>query len=99
MGVKKQSRRERAAVLQENGGYHFSLHMYRRLQEEYSRRGQRLRARQMWEVRGENKRQRRRRQTLSQRLETEEEDEPEDSPRREQENKEECMKRKRKRGR
>ncbi|XP_044224679.1 GTPase IMAP family member 7 [Thunnus albacares] len=32
-------------MLQENGGWHFSLHMYQRLEEEWSRREQELRAR------------------------------------------------------
>uniref|UniRef100_UPI003AAC2088 GTPase IMAP family member 4-like n=1 Tax=Centroberyx gerrardi TaxID=166262 RepID=UPI003AAC2088 len=32
-------------MLQENGGWHFSLHMYHRLEEEWSRREQELRAR------------------------------------------------------
>lgn len=31
-------------VLQENGGWHFSFHMYQRLEEEWSRREQKLRA-------------------------------------------------------
>ena len=31
-------------MLQENGGWHFSLHMYQRLEEEWSRREQELRS-------------------------------------------------------
>lgn len=42
-------------MLQENGGWHFSLHMYQRLEEEWSRREQKLRAqleaeKELWEV-------------------------------------------------
>ncbi|KAI3374380.1 hypothetical protein L3Q82_006205 [Scortum barcoo] len=37
-------------MLQENGGWHFSLHMYQRLEEEWSRREQELRARLEAEV-------------------------------------------------
>ncbi|XP_059200754.1 GTPase IMAP family member 4 [Centropristis striata] len=88
-------------VLQENRGWHFSLHMYQRLEEEWSQREQKLRAR--LEVDTDVGSVRRKQKTSEtkinmeaqqeQRLETEEE-EREDSPRKEPENKEKCAERK-----
>lgn len=94
-------------VLQENGGWHFSLHMYYRLEEEWSRREQKLRARLEAEAETDVGSVRRKQKTAEtkintepqqeQRLETEE-DEKGDSPRKERENKEECAERKINRG-
>uniref|UniRef100_UPI0037E7A9CC GTPase IMAP family member 4 n=1 Tax=Semicossyphus pulcher TaxID=241346 RepID=UPI0037E7A9CC len=93
--------------LQENGGWHFSLHMYQRMEEEWCSREQKLRARLQAEtgVGGV-----RRNQTTAetkinmepeweQRLKTDEEEEGEgDSLRKEQENNEDCVERKMNRG-
>lgn len=76
-------------VLQENGGWHFSLHMYRRLEEEWSRREQKLRARLLETDVGEQKTEINTEPQQEQRLETEE-GERGDSPRKERENKERC---------
>ncbi|XP_070774744.1 GTPase IMAP family member 4-like [Enoplosus armatus] len=86
-------------MLQENGGWHFSLHMYQRLEEEWSRREQKLRARLEAETDvGSVRRKLKTAETKinmepgqEQRLETEEEQG--DSLRKEQENKE-CEERK-----
>lgn len=93
-------------MLQENGGWHFSLHMYQRLEEEWSRREQKLRARLEAETdAGSERRQQKTVETKinmepqqKQGLETEEEEEQGDSLRKEQENKEECAERKINRG-
>lgn len=87
-------------MLQENGGWHFSLHMYQRLEEEWSRREQELRARLEAEADAESVRRKPKTAETKinmepereRRLETEEEEE-EDSPRKEQENKEEHVQR------
>ncbi|XP_023283909.1 GTPase IMAP family member 4-like [Seriola lalandi dorsalis] len=88
-------------MLQENGAWHFSLHMYQRLEEEWSHREQQLRARLEAEI--DMGRERRKEKTTEtkinmepeeeQGLETEEE-EREGSLRKEQENKEDCVERK-----
>lgn len=91
-------------MLQENGAWHFSLHMYQRLEEEWSRREQQLRARLEAETDvGSVRRKQKRVETKinmeleeEQRLETKEE-EQEGSLRKEQEKKEECVERKMKR--
>ncbi|KAM4551888.1 GTPase IMAP family member 6 [Odontesthes bonariensis] len=89
-------------MLQENGGWHFSLHMYQRLQEELSRREQQPRARFKEET-GEGNAQRKQNtaETLlkveleqKERLETEEQ---ERSLRTELKSKRECVERKIKR--
>uniref|UniRef100_A0A3Q3RTK5 Zgc:136870 n=1 Tax=Mastacembelus armatus TaxID=205130 RepID=A0A3Q3RTK5_9TELE len=54
VGAEKDQRKE-GDMLLENGGWHFSLHMYQRLEEEWSRREQQLRAQleaemKLWEV-------------------------------------------------
>lgn len=88
-------------MLQENGGWHFSLHMYQRLEEEWSRREQELRVRPDAETSvGSVRRKQKTAETemesvQEQRFETEEEEEEqEDSLRKEQENKENCVERK-----
>lgn len=83
-------------MLQENGGWHFSLHMYQRLEEEWVRREQELRSRLAIEmdvggVRGKQKTAKTNRE-LEQRLEVEEE--KEFSLRTSQENKGKCVERK-----
>ncbi|GLD51135.1 GTPase IMAP family member 4-like protein [Lates japonicus] len=91
-------------MLQENGAWHFSLHMYQRLEEEWSHREQQLRARLEAETDvGSVRRKQKRVETKinmeleeEQRLDTEEE-EQEGSLRKEQEKKEECVERKMKR--
>nr|XP_046264484.1 GTPase IMAP family member 4-like [Scatophagus argus] len=91
-------------MLEENGGWHFSLHMYQRLEEEWSRREQELRARLAAETNVADVGSVGRKQKTAdpkvnmepeqeQRLETEEE-EQEDSLRGDQENKEEYVERK-----
>lgn len=89
-------------ILQQNGGWHFSLHMYRELEEEWSRRERELRA----QLEAETDVRRKQKTTKTkvnmepeqeQRLETHEE-EQEDSLRIEQQNKGECVERKMKRG-
>ncbi|XP_070830055.1 GTPase IMAP family member 4-like [Chaetodon trifascialis] len=88
-------------MLQENGGWHFSLHMYQELEEEWSRREQELRARLEAET-GVRRKQKTIETKINmepeqeQRLETQE-GEQVDSLRIEQENKEECVERKMKR--
>ncbi|XP_073346874.1 GTPase IMAP family member 6-like [Pagrus major] len=72
-------------MLQENRGWHFSLHMYQRLEKECSHREQELRAQTEAETKINTEQE--------QRLETEEE-ELRDSPRKEQDKKEECVERK-----
>lgn len=85
-------------TLQENGGWHFSLHMYQRLEEEWSCREQKLRA--QLEAEADVGSARRKPKTAEtkinmeqgQRSETEEDvEEEEDSLRKEQESKEECV--------
>ncbi|XP_076601079.1 GTPase IMAP family member 6 [Chaetodon auriga] len=89
-------------MLQENGGWHFSLHMYQELEEEWSRREQELRARLKAET-GVRRKQKTPETKINmepeqeQRLETQE-GEQVDSLRIEHENKEECVERKMKRG-
>ncbi|XP_071347946.1 GTPase IMAP family member 4-like [Trachinotus anak] len=93
-------------MVQENGEWHFSLHMYQRLEEEWSHREQQLRACLEAEIdKGSVRRKQKTAETKinmepeeEQRLETEEE-EQEGSLRKEQENREECMERKINRGR
>lgn len=84
-------------MLEENGGWHFSLHMYLRMEEEWSRREQELRTRLAAETDvGSVTRKRKTPETKmepGQRLETEEEVK-EFSQRKEQENKEKCVERK-----
>ncbi|XP_051256320.1 GTPase IMAP family member 4-like [Dicentrarchus labrax] len=89
-------------ILQENGGWHFSLHMYQRLEEEWSLREQELRAR--LEAETDVKSKQKTAETKinmdpekEQRLEMEDE-ELEDRLRKEQDNKEECVERKMNRG-
>ncbi|XP_070701744.1 GTPase IMAP family member 7 [Pempheris klunzingeri] len=92
-------------MLQQNGGWHFSLHMYRELEEQWSRREQKVRARLETETDGGSVR--RKQQTAEmktnmepeqkQSLETKEEEE-EDSLRTKQRNKDQCVERKMNRG-
>lgn len=72
-------------MLQENRGWHFSLHMYQRMEREWSRRQQELRARAEAETKINTEQE--------QRLETEEE-ELRDSPGKERDEKDECVERK-----
>ncbi|KAM9349463.1 uncharacterized protein ABDE67_009182 [Symphorus nematophorus] len=92
-------------LLQENGGWHFSLNMYQRLKAEWIHREWELRAQLEAETNVGGVRRKQNTVVMKinmepeqeQRLETDEEEEQDDSLRKEQENKEECVVRKMKR--
>ncbi|XP_028282713.1 GTPase IMAP family member 7 [Parambassis ranga] len=85
-------------MLEENGGWHFSLHMYQRLEEEWSRREQQLRARLEAETYVERRQQKTAETKVKVKPELEQSVETEASWRKEPEKKEECVKTKIRRG-